>query len=627
MTDGESTKKARCETRASRRRIWTLWVLGSFALAVLHFSLLVRPGVFCCAAGAVQPFAWTWDLLRTAALSWAGLATYLGWLVSDTFRAGLPGALAASAVLVALGVVTAGACNALSARRSHWLIPLVVVLGLLPFGSYTNFLACDIAITLAVGAGWLYTCTKRLPVWGRFLIGTTLIAALSVVAGAAALLFAVMAAMAEFRRKRERWLVPFLLAAGVCVPVCLVSWICALPWAEARRMAMATAMPWGTLPHGSGWTRQMVLLSLYPIGLVAILFSGSRGAKRLLCLPRLHVRPLLRGILIVAAAACALFYSVNWDLRRRIAPFEAAARGDWPTVLSKIAEVPLPQFTVALVSLGNKALLKQGMLLDEMFALPQTGRACREFILQTGFGSRLLEGPMHRHLALMHHLTPSLDLELGLVNRAEYTAHETWHSVGMTPRIARELAMINILKGRPEAAAVYLHRLGQFSGRAAESRALLKELRDDPAGDLSPSLSMVRARMLPEHAQQAEGVRESMLALLDANSRNRPAADLLLADSLLDKNLDRLIQDLPRLREAGYTRLPRHCQEAVLLHGHASGESPLTGDWEIAGDVQEQFLSFISQLPDIAGIPGGRGDLALYPTHGDTYYWYYCFRR
>ena len=60
--------------------------------------------------------------------------------------------------------------------------------------------------------------------------------------------------------------------------------------------------------------------------------------------------------------------------------------------------------------------------------------------------------------------------ELGQVNEAEHMAQESLEFDGDRPDVLRVLAKINIIKGRPQAAAVFLNALRQIPFRAPGPR-------------------------------------------------------------------------------------------------------------------------------------------------------------
>jgi hypothetical protein len=114
------------------------------------------------------------------------------------------------------------------------------------------------------------------------------------------------------------------------------------------------------------------------------------------------------------------------------------------------------------------------------------------------------------------------------------------------------------------------------------------------------------------------------LQLLEDHSDNRMAFEYYMAQTLLDKNIDGFIAQLGRLRELGYSRIPVHYEEAMLVYMSHT-------DKDIAPEGYTLSRETIGRLSGYLGIINKYGNdrkkaaRMLYPEYGGTYWFYLNF--
>jgi hypothetical protein len=216
-------------------------------------------------------------------------------------------------------------------------------------------------------------------------------------------------------------------------------------------------------------------------------------------------------------------------------------------------------------------------------------------------------------------------LELGQVNEAEHLAHEALEIEGNRPDLLRLLAQINILKDRPQAARVFLNLLAQAPFQGAWAGGCLRDLENDPRLPDDQALALIRSRMvttdLPHDQMPAESLFQQ---LLQSNPRNQMAFDYLLAQYLVTRDLDRLIKQLGRLDDFGYSAIPRHLEEAVLLYQRLNGVPVDLHGRQIRPEAVQRFGQFIEALNRARKNPNDRPALAR--NFRDTF-WFYFYTR
>jgi hypothetical protein len=212
--------------------------------------------------------------------------------------------------------------------------------------------------------------------------------------------------------------------------------------------------------------------------------------------------------------------------------------------------------------------------------------------------------------------------EMGLVNDAEHLAHEALESEGNRPDLLRLLAQVNVLKGRPKAAAVFLNVLAQVPFQRRWSQAYLRKLQGSPQLPDDQELAQVRARM-PRIDVPHEGVSFESLAddLLEANHGNQMAFEYLMAHYLIALDLKNVVEHLGQLDNFGYVGIPRLYEEALLLYQQASGVRADLKGRQVRPETIQRFQRF-SQAMEQKLYDSAEGRKVLTRDFGDTF-WYF----
>ena len=114
-----------------------------------------------------------------------------------------------------------------------------------------------------------------------------------------------------------------------------------------------------------------------------------------------------------------------------------------------------------------------------------------------------------------------------------------------------------------------------------------------------------------------------MLDLLRDHPDNRLAFEYLTGYYLLTRQRAKLVENLYRLRDLGYDRLPRHYAEALLIESSLTRKPIAMLGWTIGPAAREP-------LQQIATAMRGQGSQqaafqAMAPRFGDTYAFYSIF--
>jgi hypothetical protein len=323
------------------------------------------------------------------------------------------------------------------------------------------------------------------------------------------------------------------------------------------------------------------------------------------------------ALLIVTAGALLLTYDRFVKIHLRINYF--ARNKMWHKLLRQAQNLPRKDYSVFVCQDVNRALYHTAQLAYDMFSYPQ-------------HPSGLLSATQRY---------PELDIlyELGHINRAEDTAYGALALADYYPDGLQKLALINILKGQTDAAHTFLHTLSKDFLYKDWAERYLDRLEADPLLAADEHIRHMRSLMLVEdNLRRATTATDDLyLILLEKNKLNRMAFEYLMAWYLLNGRLEDFIQNLNRLDDFGYTDVPRHYAEAVLLYTGITGRIVDLHARKIDVQTISRFADFMQQtqsykyhLQNVFGsAPNDAGDFDnlsdsynLRDFEG-TYYYYY----
>jgi hypothetical protein len=605
---------------------WAILAAGFFGVFFLYFWLRVEPGleyqratpVFLLHAAFFKPFLSCPGGLADYGGAFLAQLNYVSWLGALVYTG-----LAGAGFFLSWRLLTkmSGSVPPVAAFGPAFLLILLRQGYECP--SLAPVLGWMAGLGLAWGYAWLPWAKAWLRVGACWGLGALLFYLTGFWPG---LLLAVLAA--EFEMARRKWVlglggglstVGALLAMGwwldmdaatvmkswgpgaprhlfaalyLFVPV-LAAWLALVP----KRAVPSPALPGGA-GSGGAPTKASRRAPL-PV-------AGSRGTKVSRKFSWLMGDGFALLILILGWAAVWVLFDTARKTRLQVDYY--AGRNDYTGVLAAAAR--LPALDAAREVRLHRALYHRGRLGEDLFT----------YTNQTTWN---LLASVSRELAAAIPESETL-LELGQVNDAEHLAHEALEMEGERPELLRLLAQVNLLKGRPRAARVFLKVLSRVPFQRAWAREALRMEGNPPAPE-DPELARIRGLMpssdLPHDGMPTEDL---LLHLLHHHAQNRMAFEYLMAHYLLARQLDKFAGELKRLEDFKYDGIPRHYEEAILLCQKLQGRTIDVGGRQIRPETRARFEEFA------AGVKRGRyegaaGRQALAREFGNTY-WGYFFR-
>lgn len=322
------------------------------------------------------------------------------------------------------------------------------------------------------------------------------------------------------------------------------------------------------------------------------------------------------GQVMAAAAIVCVVASFDGTKKKLMEIDYFAHNRMWTEVLDTASRIPPESYDMYCVHDINRALYYAGSLGDRMFCYPQTLPA----LMLTNIAG---EKPAGRTFMKRS----KLFLEIGHVADAERDAFEFLELVGDCPSVLELLATIKLLKGQTEAAKVFLRVLSKDLIHGSRGQELLRQIAEDPQMTGNKEIEHLRSVATDKESTRSgfEGD-DFFVQLLNKNSDNTMAFEYMMAFYLLTGQVDEITANIGRLRALGYTKLPRHYEEAIVIYmGSGRRQMDLHG-WQVSTETIERAKSADAIYKSHGGKRNKqRAAEAMTADFGDSYIFYYIF--
>jgi hypothetical protein len=215
---------------------------------------------------------------------------------------------------------------------------------------------------------------------------------------------------------------------------------------------------------------------------------------------------------------------------------------------------------------------------------------------------------------------------IGLMNEAHRWAYEEMVVYGYRPQNIKLLAKTSLINGDYIMAKKYLNILKKTIYYRKWAKEFEK-LADKP--DLirtHPELGE-KLKILPKNSFfiQFNEPQNNLPFILEGQPDNKKAIEYYLAGLLLTKKVEIAVNNIRNMKTSGYTRIPRHIEEAVMIYYNSQGVFPDLGGLTINPETLARFDSYFTTYI------GARQNPALLKEKmqkkfGNTFWFYFHFK-
>jgi hypothetical protein len=321
--------------------------------------------------------------------------------------------------------------------------------------------------------------------------------------------------------------------------------------------------------------------------------------------------PALLAVLLLTVGLMWKWFNPN--IRKLFRLEEYVYARDWDALIAHQEDYQLSNIVAEFYY--NLALSEKGLLCDRMF----TGRQ--------DFGPKALIIPWDSK-AGVNNIARGVYFfyAVGLINEAHRWAYESMVAQGFRPENLKMLVKTNLINGHFKIAEKYIQILKKtlhYRDWAEKYEAMLYRpdlVKADP--ELGKKLELIPGK---DFSIRIRNPQTNLAPFLEANPENKKAFEYLVAWHLLEKNIGAFIDEVRRMRDMDYSRIPRHIEEALLIYNMGTGMMPDLGELRISRETFERFRQYQMQMDPFLGMQAPDRKHIPEPSR-DTYWFYFEFR-
>jgi len=214
---------------------------------------------------------------------------------------------------------------------------------------------------------------------------------------------------------------------------------------------------------------------------------------------------------------------------------------------------------------------------------------------------------------------------IGLVNEAQRWAYEDMVVNGRRPENLKMLVKTNLIDGNYRLAKKYISFLEKTLYYKDWTVKYEKMVEDTTLISNNPELKEKRQNMPKgDFFIQVNSAQNNIPLLIQSNSNNKRAFEYKIAWLMLSKDVEGVVNQIKTLKTLGYTRIPRHMEEAAMIYYNGKKELPDLGGLIISSETFSRFDQYV------AAFKSNRQNMALAKERlrsqfGNTFMFYYHF--
>ena len=215
---------------------------------------------------------------------------------------------------------------------------------------------------------------------------------------------------------------------------------------------------------------------------------------------------------------------------------------------------------------------------------------------------------------------------IGLINEAQRWAYEEMVVYGKRPQNMKLLVKSSLINGD----YILTRKYADILKKSLFYRkwAILHEklagdsvtIKSDPV--LGRKMSILPGKDFFVFLESPEG---NLPRLVNQNPGNREAFEYLMAWLLLNKDVEMLVGNISLMKDMGYTTIPRHIEEAILIYYNSQGSLPDMGGFELSSETRLRFDQYFSAFMTERQNPATL-EAKMKEQFGNTFWYYFHFR-
>lgn len=256
-------------------------------------------------------------------------------------------------------------------------------------------------------------------------------------------------------------------------------------------------------------------------------------------------------------------------------------------------------------------------------ALSENGQLCDKLFLgHQDFGAKSLTLQRENELinrAVYFYYT------IGLISEAHHLAYESMVNFGYRPENIKLLIKTELINGNYRNAEQYINVLKKTLHYKRWAEKYEKMILNPALINTDPELAE-KIRFLPKKDFFVRpNDMQNIELILMASPDNKRAFEYKMARLLFEKDINTVVDEVRKMKERGYTHIPRHIEEAIVTFISLYNEFPELGGLSLNPETEARFIRYRT-FYKLYGGNKSRIEKEIKKEERNTYWYYYQFK-
>jgi hypothetical protein len=215
---------------------------------------------------------------------------------------------------------------------------------------------------------------------------------------------------------------------------------------------------------------------------------------------------------------------------------------------------------------------------------------------------------------------------IGLINEAQRWAYEEMVVYGPSPQNMKLLVKSSLINGKYTLAKKYTGILKNTLFYNSWAKEYEKLIGDSLGINSNPDLGK-KVKILPrsDFFVFLESPEQNLPVLVDETPANKEAFEYLMSWLLLSKEVETLVNNIRLMKKIGYTRIPKHIEEAIMIYYNSQGVFPDLGGLSVSNETVLRFEQYLGAYLKARQNPGTMKE-KMQKQFGNTFWYYFHFK-
>lgn len=213
----------------------------------------------------------------------------------------------------------------------------------------------------------------------------------------------------------------------------------------------------------------------------------------------------------------------------------------------------------------------------------------------------------------------------GLANEAQRWVFEEMVVYGCRPQNMHLLVKTSLLTGHYRMAEKYAGILKHTLFYKSWAEKYSTMARDTSLILSDPELGK-KVKSLPRNDffVSLESPEDNLPVLFDENRSRKEAFEYMMAWLLLEKDVETLVSNVKLMKNLGYTHIPRHIEEAIMIYYNSQNVLPDLGGLQISNDTRIRFGQYFTNYVSARENPAMMQE-TMRKKFGNTFWYFFHF--